>query len=189
MSLMAVEWADLSARISEDDAQALGISVRAKGKSRYPVAPKEQRTLDGIVFDSKAEAQRYAQHKNAVRAGYITDLELQPRYDFVLNGKHVFTYRADFRYTLVRTGQRVIEDVKSTGTQKDRDFHLRKKLIELAHGIEIKVVIGNDSWGRNKRVGVTGGGAKGIPRKRVLKPPVDVAYLKKRQPKTKGTTA
>ena len=61
-------------------------------------------TIDGIAFDSKAEARRYAELKLLERAGEIKDLELQPKYrlldGFKKNGK---TYRPidyidEFRY-------------------------------------------------------------------------------------------
>lgn len=63
---------------------------------------------DGIKFDSKLEAERYAQLKILERAGVIRDLELQPEYElipsFKKDGKtwRKTVYKADFRYCLMR---------------------------------------------------------------------------------------
>ena len=46
-------------------------------------------TVDGIAFDSQKEARRYADLKLMHRAGAITDLTLQPKFDIVINGQKV----------------------------------------------------------------------------------------------------
>ena len=53
---------------------------------KYKVAPKIERTLDGIVFDSKREAARYADLKLAEKLGNIKNLTLQPEYPVEING-------------------------------------------------------------------------------------------------------
>jgi hypothetical protein len=85
--------------------------------------------MAGILFDSKAEAERYGELLLMVAVGEISDLVLQPEYElqpkFKRDGKTIraITYRADFRY---REGDRVIvEDVKGMKTQQ---FELRKKM-------------------------------------------------------------
>jgi len=108
---------------------------------KYKVAPKTERTLDGIVFDSKREAARYADLKLAEKAGHIKNLVLQPEYPVQINGKHYCTYTPDFKYTEALTGKEIIEEVKSTGTMKDAAYRLRKKAAELYHGVEITVYI------------------------------------------------
>ena len=37
-------------------------------------------TIDGVVFDSKKEAARYVELKLCEKYGYISNLELQPKY-------------------------------------------------------------------------------------------------------------
>jgi len=58
-------------------------------------------TVDGIRFDSKREAERYSELKLLERAGIITDLKLQPKFELIPkhNGNRALTYIADFSYT------------------------------------------------------------------------------------------
>lgn len=90
--------------------------------------------LDGIKFDSKKEANRYAELKLMKNAGEIWGLILQPRYTiiegFEYKGKKIrkSEYVADFAY--YEKGQEyVIEDVKSDFTRKDPTYRLKKKLL------------------------------------------------------------
>ena len=89
--------------------------------------------IDGIKFDSKKEAARYGQLKLLKRAGEITKIELQPRYDIIINGKFCGFYKADFRITW-KTGAVTIEDVKGMKTPV---YSLKKKIIEAMYGIKI----------------------------------------------------
>lgn len=105
-------------------------------------------TVDGIVFASKREAQRYGELKLLEKAGEIDSLTLQP--DFPLYvwcergaavGSHVVrvkvgVYRADFRYWErgVVNGE-VIEDVKGMKTPV---YQLKKRMVEAIYGITIK---------------------------------------------------
>lgn len=93
--------------------------------NKYKVAPKEERTLDGILFASKGEMERYAELKLLERAGEIEDLELQPSFDIDLRGKFICKYVADFRYK--EKGQIVVEDFKGMETP---EFKLKWKLIK-----------------------------------------------------------
>ena len=61
--------------------------------------------VDGIKFDSKAEAERYIQLKVLQNQGFITNLELQPQFELqpkYINNKgktvRAITYKADFSY-------------------------------------------------------------------------------------------
>ena len=108
-------------------------------KNRFNVSPVEERTLGGIVFASKKEMKRYAELRLLERAGEVQDLELQPEFRVSINDQHYCTYTADFAYT--ENGQRVIEELKSTGTAKDASYRLRKKAAELFYGIKVKVII------------------------------------------------
>jgi len=113
-----------------------------KRNGKYGVAPKEERTLDGIVFDSKAEATRYAQLKLYERGGAISLLSLQPEYRVEINGQHYCTYTADFKYFDALKERWVVEDVKSVATDKDPAFRLRRKAAELFHGIIVDAYFG-----------------------------------------------
>jgi len=112
---------------------------KLKNKNRFMVAPVVERTMDGIVFASKKEMKRYAELKLLQRAGEVSDLELQPEFRVSINGNHYCTYTADFAYT--QKDERIVEELKSTGTAKDAAYRLRKKAAELFYGIKIKVII------------------------------------------------
>lgn len=85
---------------------------------------------DGIKFDSKKEASRYAQLKLLERQGFISDLKLQVRFEICPkknNNKRARYYVADFVYS--EKNQKVIEDVKSYITKKNPVYSLKKALI------------------------------------------------------------
>lgn len=92
--------------------------------------------LDGIKFDSKLEAERYAQLKILERAGVIKGLELQPSFEllpsFRKNGKtwRKTVYKADFRYILCEDDRIIIEDVKGSIAVITDVFRLKQKLFE-----------------------------------------------------------
>lgn len=102
-----------------------------KRGARIKVAPKAERTIDGIVFHSKREAWRYWELKSLQRAGTITDLELQPEYElipaFEYRGKkeRAIKYRADFRYKN-RAGETIVEDVKGHKTDV---YKIKRKML------------------------------------------------------------
>ena len=91
---------------------------------------------DGIKFDSRLEAERYAQLKMMERAGVIRDLELQPEYELIpsfrKNGKtwRRTVYKADFRYILCEGDRIIIEDVKGSTAVITDVFRLKQKLFE-----------------------------------------------------------
>ncbi len=97
-------------------------------------------SYNGIRFDSQREASRYRELLLLEEAGTIRTIELQPRYDLVVNGHKLGFYRGDFRYIDVATGKSVLEDVKSPVT-KTAVYKLKKKLVKALHGIEIMEVI------------------------------------------------
>lgn len=92
--------------------------------------------IDGIKFDSKLEAERYAQLKILERAGFIRDLELQPEYELIpsfrKNGKtwRKTVYKADFRYISCEDDSYIIEDVKGSISVITDVFRLKQKLFE-----------------------------------------------------------
>ena len=104
--------------------------------------------IDGILFDSKKEALRYAELKVLEESGTIQDLQRQVKFVLIpaqrINGKVVereCSYIADFVYEA--DGQRIVEDVKgyrnpqSAGYAK---FVIKRKLMLYVHGIRIKEV-------------------------------------------------
>lgn len=97
--------------------------------------------VDGISFDSKAEARRYGELKLLERAGEIRDLELQPKFDlFGIGAGKICTYKADFKYNDLTTFCLVVEDVKSPSTAKEKAYRLKAKLFADNFGFAITEV-------------------------------------------------
>ena len=118
---------------------------------------------DGISFDSKREAKRYAELKLLERTGKINDLRRQVKFELIpaqyeaverwsdktgkrlKDGKKLLekecSYIADFVYCM--DGKPVVEDVKgyrdpqSAGYAK---FVIKRKLMLYVHGIKIQEV-------------------------------------------------
>jgi hypothetical protein len=103
--------------------------------TKYKVSAPEERTLDGILFDSKTEMLRYAELRILQAANQISMLMCQPQFKVEINGEHYCTYTADFEYFDNALETWVYEDVKSVATAKDPAFRLRQKAAELFHGI------------------------------------------------------
>lgn len=90
--------------------------------------------MDGIRFHSKAEAKRYSELLLLLKAGEISSLELQPRYDIAVNGRKCGFYKADFIYYDRASAHFVIEDVKGQRTPLST---LKQKLVEAIYNITI----------------------------------------------------
>jgi hypothetical protein len=92
--------------------------------------------IDGIVFDSKREAQRYAELQLLQRAGKIRDLSMQVEFELIpkQDGERACKYKADFVYHVADTGKMVVEDVKGKRT---REYIIKRKLMLWRHGIKI----------------------------------------------------
>jgi hypothetical protein len=85
--------------------------------------------VDGITFDSKKEAQRYAELCMLEKAGLIQDLQRQVRFEIVpkCGASRARHYIADFTYQ--QEGRKVIEDVKSPATRADKVYSLKRALM------------------------------------------------------------
>ena len=97
-------------------------------------------TLDGITFDSKKEATRYAELKLLSRSGLIQNLRLQVPFELIpkQQGERSVKYIADFVYT--ENGETVAEDTKSEITRANPTYILKRKLLLWVHGLRIKEV-------------------------------------------------
>ena len=95
--------------------------------------------VGGRRFDSKKESERYAALLLAERAGEITGLECQTRFPLVVHGEDCGSYVSDFSY-VTRSGERVIEDVKSAATRKLPTYRLKVKLVWALYGIRVREV-------------------------------------------------
>ncbi|MGU3399249.1 DUF1064 domain-containing protein [Brucellaceae bacterium D45D] len=94
--------------------------------------------LDGIRFDSKAEASYYAALKQREKAGEVGGVELQRPFAVLgPKGELITTYKADFAFwDFIEDRFRVI-DVKGVETPV---FKLKRKLVRAFLGIEVEVV-------------------------------------------------
>lgn len=97
---------------------------------------------DGYDFDSLAEHRRYCELKLLLQHGYISALEVHPRYilqdAFQHNGKKIgkIEYEGDFQY--IEDGKKVCEDVKGFTTQA---FQIKRKMfLRLYPDIEFRMV-------------------------------------------------
>ena len=123
--------------------------------------------IDGIEFQSKKEGNRYAELKLLQRAGEISDLELQKKYELIPAQYEIIetgeyykagekkgqpktkrvcveqsiVYIADFVYQ--KNGQTVVEDVKGyrdPSSATYAKFVLKRKMMLWIHGIRIKEI-------------------------------------------------
>jgi hypothetical protein len=98
--------------------------------NKYNVSDKSRRTMDGVVFDSMAEMNRYAELKMLKQAGKIKCLMLQKRFTILertpRSREHVYT--ADFMY--LEGEQVIVEDVKGVVTT---DYALRRDMFLARH--------------------------------------------------------
>lgn len=116
-------------------------------------------TSEGLVFDSKKEAKRWAELQAMQFSGVITDLQRQVKFVLIPTQREPDTvgarggihqgkviekecaYYADFCYQVTDTGETVVEDVK--GYKKGGAysiFKIKKKLMLYVYHIKIKEV-------------------------------------------------
>ena len=100
-------------------------------------------TVDGIVFDSQAEARRHCELRLLERAGRISGLRRQVPYVFLVHttgtspecgeDKRQMRYVADFVY--VEGGREVVEDVKGYRTA---EYKRKRRLMQKIYGVDIR---------------------------------------------------
>lgn len=120
--------------ISAEEYRALTAKASKLGKYN-----SRRVTVDGITFDSQAEADRWWDLCHLERAGVIRDLEVHPRIPLSVGGVQIGHYVGDFRYVDVESGRTVIEDVKSPIT-KTPIYEWKKRHVRAQYGIEITEV-------------------------------------------------
>lgn len=126
--------------LTEAETLAVMTGLRQPGRPARPARQKygaRPVTIDGVRFASQVEARRYQQLRALEQAGEIRDLLPHPRFIFEHQGVRIGAYTADSAYTIVATGERVIEDVKS-GPTRTTSYRLRRKLMQAFHHIEVK---------------------------------------------------
>ncbi|WP_235425051.1 DUF1064 domain-containing protein [Heyndrickxia ginsengihumi] len=120
-----------------------------KRKSKRSKYGNKKTIVDGITFDSKAEARFYSELKLRKQAGEIKDFVLQPRYilqdGFVKNGKtfRKIEYVADFEIHH-NDGTTEVVDVKGAIT---KEFSLKRKMFEFKYLESLKVLKYDSRYG------------------------------------------
>lgn len=129
-----------------NDIMAKGLTVTGGAGKLIAVHPDEpkpkqskygnKKTLvDGILFDSKKESQRYQELAIEQKIGTIQGLRMQVKFDLIVNDFKVCSYHPDFVYQ--RDGKTVVEDVKSESTRKKESYRIKNKLMKAIYNIEI----------------------------------------------------
>jgi len=97
-----------------------------------------KRTMfEGILFDSKREAEVYRDLKLLERSGHISGFARQRKFELIVNGEIVGTYRADFAFIdHDQDGRFRVVDVKGVVT---RDFKRVQKIIKAIYNIDVEV--------------------------------------------------
>jgi hypothetical protein len=92
-------------------------------------------TIGGEKFDSAKEARRYGELVLLGKAGQISDLKRQVKFELIprIGNERPCNYIADFTY--LENGELVVEDVKGVKTDA---YKIKKKLMLWVHGIRIK---------------------------------------------------
>lgn len=127
--LAAYQARQSTARVVKGRDTAYDAKPVGRPKTKYGNAPTK---VGQTVFASKREADRFAELNLLEKAGEIRALELQPKFNCMVNGQKVCSYRADFAYQ--KNGKRIIEDVKGYKTPL---YRLKKKLVLACLGIEV----------------------------------------------------
>lgn len=111
------------------------IRLTEKPQNKYK---NEKIKRDGETFDSKKEYLRWCDLKLLERAGEITDLRRQVKYDLIpkQEGERAVSYIADFVYK-DRDGLTIVEDTKGVRTP---EYIIKRKLMLYMKGIKISEV-------------------------------------------------
>ena len=92
--------------------------------------------IDGEEFDSKKEAKRYQELLLLQKAGKISDLKRQVKFELIpkQDGERACIYIADFQYHDADLGKMVVEDCKGCKTEV---YRIKKKLMLWVHKIKV----------------------------------------------------
>lgn len=130
---------------------ALRAAEAAPTSEPGPVRQKKYKnikaTVDGIEFDSRKEARRWAELVRMQDAGLISELRRQVAFELApavyLKGepkkKPALRFIADFVYE--RGGALVVEDTKSVATNRLPVYRLKKHLMKALLGLDVHEII------------------------------------------------
>lgn len=110
---------------------------KVKKKSKYG---NTKVIWEGVEFDSIKELTRYKHLLILQKAGEIKDLQRQVTFTLNINEDKIAKYICDHQYVICKTGEKIIEDVKSSATARISTFRLKKKMMKAILGIDILIV-------------------------------------------------
>lgn len=109
-------------------------TAEASGKlSKYRNAKTE---INGIRFDSKAEARYFTHLKDRESKGEVHSVQLQRPYALTINGYLVSTYKADFTFWDDAEKRERVIDVKGVITP---EFRIKSKMMKAIYGIDVEL--------------------------------------------------
>lgn len=135
----AIRWSD--------DELNTHLARRAKPAPAAPAAKPNKYAAqkverDGVKFDSRKEARRWAELEARAAAGEIRDLRRQVKFELIPPqrrddgvAERACAYIADFVY--IQDGKSVVADAKGI---KTKDYIIKRKLLLFIHGISIKEI-------------------------------------------------
>lgn len=148
----SVHWRRRSTRWSLDDLalavsslNASGVGTETKPTTGSALSPSKSgarrnkynaraTVVDGIRFDSLAEARRYETLRLLERANEIRDLRVHTAWTLRIGERRICKYECDFEYWATKTGEHVVEDVKGHIT---REYRIKRELMLALYGIHI----------------------------------------------------
>lgn len=109
-------------------------------KSKRAKYNNEKVEWDSIVFDSKKEYKRWRELLVLQKAGVITQLKRQVKFELIKKSEteRACNYVADHVYMDCATGEKIVEDVKSDATRKLSTYIMKRKLMKEVYGITIR---------------------------------------------------
>ena len=134
------------ARMTKEQLKACAAaSLNQQVIAKLEELPKQKRSkygntkteINGEVFDSAKEADRYVKLLLLQKVGEIGLIKRQVEYELNPGGTHSLKYIADFTYMVVKSGETIVEDVKGFRT---REYLRKRRLMKKVHGIIIKEV-------------------------------------------------
>jgi len=138
LKLNPAEFEALQARNKSAWGIAVG-QVKGEKPAAIPKPPGDKKyrnhvvvDAEGLRHDSKKEERRWRELGVMLRAGEIRWLARQVRFGLPGNTE----YRCDFMYE-TKAGKRVIEDVKSPATRKEKAYRIKVRQLKAIHGVVV----------------------------------------------------
>lgn len=106
----------------------------SSARSHFHVAPVEDRTLDGVVFASRLEMRHYIGLVEQQRAGLISNLRRQVKFELNIGSEHITNYVSDFVFYDNVLKKEIVADSKGKRTAL---FIVKARLMKIIYGIDV----------------------------------------------------